>query len=112
MNKEILFLANQFFERFEIPIFKDKRLSNLDIEQQVHRSKIPRLKDRLKEDDTEFHNREYLPDVGNMEFRVQMANKAEIDRVMDNMELYKNHEIYNEASNPQLFEITRKKREK
>lgn len=83
---------------FNIPVFKDKRLSNLEIEQQKHRSQIPRHYQRMLEDDTEFHDREYLPDIGNMEFRVETAKKAEINRVMDLMEVYKNHEIYNEAS--------------
>lgn len=41
--------------------------------------------DRLKEDDTEFHNREYVPDIGNMEFRVQTANQKEINKIMDHM---------------------------
>ena len=40
-----------------------------------------------------------------MEYRVQMAEKDEINAVMDRMELYKNHEIYTEASNRQLFDI-------
>ena len=47
-----------------------------------------------------------------MDYRVKMAEKADIERVIDQMELYKNHEIYTEASNPQLVEITKRKKEK
>lgn len=100
----------RFFIIYEIPIFKDKRLSNLDIKQQKHRHKIPRSWMREREDDTIFHNREYKPEVGNMNYRVQEANKKEIDAINDQMELYKNHEIYNKLSNPELYAMKEKRK--
>lgn len=41
-----------------------------------------------------------------------MARKKEIDLLMDKMKLYRNHEIYTKASNPELFEIKQKKNQK
>jgi len=56
-------------------MFKDKRLNNLDIEQQYHRSKIPRMQQLYDADDVERADRLYMPETQDIRFRVETATK-------------------------------------
>jgi hypothetical protein len=86
-------MMKQFFIKFDVPPFYDKRL-NVEAK---GRKAIRRKKD-IQDDDVHFQE-QYMPDLVNMNLRVANATDIEMDAATKEIDTILDHEAYRDKSN-------------
>ena len=96
LNKEpgILFMMRQFFIKFDVPHFYDKRLNQTKVK---NRLKIKRKKDEV-DDDVNFQNKN-MPDLSKLKARVAMSSDLQLDAASKEIDALMDHKIWNDKSN-------------